>query len=61
MKRKMATEPINYKQLMATQKEWVEAKKIMEAKHRQELSALDRHYRKVCHNIHFPPKQTNNK
>jgi|TARA_R100000479_G_C6212758_1_gene138812 predicted protein tyrosine phosphatase len=55
----MATEPINYKQLMETQKEWVEAKKMMEEKHRQELSALNKHYRKMCHDINFPPKQTN--
>ena len=59
MKRKMATEPINYKALMTTQKEWVEAKKIMEAKHRQELSALNKHYRKMCHDINFPRKQNN--
>ena len=53
----MTQQSINYKELLALHSERVAAEIRMKERHIQEVSALDRHYKKMMHDIWYPPRQ----
>ncbi len=53
----MTTTSINHKELLATHRDWCEAEKIMRQRHKEELDALGKHYKKLTHDITFPKRK----
>ena len=47
----MTTTSINHKELLETHQDWCEAEKNMRQRHKEELDALRKHYKKLEHDI----------